>query len=101
MTGFRVEHDSMGEVSVPADALWGAQTERARAHFVSGEPMPRAVITALAQVKAAAAEVNAELGVIEPDLARAISAGARSPEATTPATSRSMCSRPARAPRPT
>lgn len=73
---FRVEHDSMGEVAVPADALWGAQTERARARVVSGEPMPREVIIALARIKSAAAEVNAELGVIDADRANAIQTAA-------------------------
>jgi fumarate hydratase class II len=71
-TGLRAEHDSMGEVWLPADALWGAQTQRASAHFVSGEPMPREVLIALARIKSAAATVNAELGVLEPDMARAI-----------------------------
>jgi fumarate hydratase class II len=74
---FRVEHDSMGEVQVPADALWAAQTQRASAHHVSGEKMPPDLIAALARIKAAAAEVNAGLGVLEPDLARAIAAAAR------------------------
>jgi len=71
-SSFRVEHDSMGEVRVPAAALWGAQTQRASAHRVSGEPMPREVITALARIKGAAAAVNAELGVIDAEMAQAI-----------------------------
>jgi fumarate hydratase class II len=75
--GFRVEHDSMGEVQVPADALWAAQTQRASAHRMSGEPMPRAVIIALARIKSAAAAVNAELGIIDADMAEAIGAAAR------------------------
>ena len=71
--GFRVEHDSMGEVLVPADALWGAQTQRAVENFpVSGERLPRPLIGALASIKGAAATVNGELGVLEPDMARAI-----------------------------
>jgi fumarate hydratase, class II len=71
--GFRTEHDSMGEVLVPADALWGAQTQRAVENFpVSGERLPRELIGALASIKGAAATVNASLGVIEPDMARAI-----------------------------
>src|SRR6266699_3528246 len=74
---FRTEHDSMGEVRVPAEALWGAQTERARAHAVSGERMPREVIIALARIKSAAAAVNTELGVIDADVARAIQDAAR------------------------
>src|SRR5215469_895586 len=69
---FRVEHDSMGEVQVPAEALWGAQTQRARANAMSGEPMPREVIIALARIKSAAAAVNAELGLIDADMSRAI-----------------------------
>jgi fumarate hydratase class II len=75
--GFRVEHDSMGEVHVPADALWAAQTQRARAHRMSGEPMPREVIIALAAIKSAAAAVNADLGVIGGDMAQAIGAAAQ------------------------
>ena len=67
----------MGEVRVPADALWGAQTQRARAHSVSGEQMPREVIIALARIKSAAAAVNAELGVIDAEMARAIQDAAR------------------------
>jgi fumarate hydratase, class II len=73
---YRIEHDSMGEVQVPAQALWGAQTQRARANVLSGERMPREVIVALAQIKAAAADVNAELGIIDPDMAQAIHAAA-------------------------
>ena len=74
---FRVEHDSMGEVRVPAWALWGAQTERARAHGLSGERMPREVIVALAEIKSAAAAVNGELGIIDAEMARAIQDAAR------------------------
>jgi fumarate hydratase, class II len=71
--GFRTEHDSMGEVLVPADALWGAQTQRAVENFpVSGERLPRDLIGALSSIKGAAATVNGELGVLDPDLARAI-----------------------------
>jgi fumarate hydratase class II len=71
--GFRTEHDSMGEVLVPEDALWGAQTQRAVENFpVSGERLPRDLIRALASIKGAAAAVNAKLGVIDPDMARAI-----------------------------
>jgi len=70
---FRTEHDSMGEVRVPADALWGAQTQRAVQNFpVSGERLPRELIHALASIKATAALVNAELGVLDTDLAQAI-----------------------------
>ncbi len=77
--GYRTEHDSMGEVQVPADALWGAQTQRALANFsaVTGERIPLEVIIALARIKSAAAAVNAELGVIDPDMARAIGGAAQ------------------------
>src|ERR1700710_2514398 len=58
-TGFRIEHDSMGEVRVPADAHWGAQTQRAIENFpISGLPLPPALVRALALVKAEAARVN-------------------------------------------
>jgi fumarate hydratase, class II len=71
--GFRVEHDSMGEVLVPEDALWGANTQRAVENFpVSGERLPRELIGALASIKGAAATVNGRLGVLEPDMAGAI-----------------------------
>ena len=71
--GFRTEHDSMGEVLVPADALWGAQTQRAVVNFpISGTRLPRTLIGALASIKGAAALVNAELGVLDVDMAEAI-----------------------------
>lgn len=71
--GFRLEHDSMGEVAVPADALWGAQTQRAVQNFeISGEPLSRDLIGALASIKGAAAVVNGQLGVLPADLAAAI-----------------------------
>ena len=70
---FRIEHDSMGEVEVPADALWGAQTQRAVENFpVSGERIGRDLIGALGCIKGAAARVNGELGVIDADMADAI-----------------------------
>ncbi|MDQ1601176.1 MAG: fumarate hydratase, class, partial [Actinomycetota bacterium] len=70
---FRIEHDSMGDVPVPRDALWRAQTQRAVENFpISGLPIDRALIGALASVKGAAASVNAELGVLDADLATAI-----------------------------
>ncbi len=73
MSEYRVEHDSMGEVRVPAWAKWQAQTQRAVENFpVSGQRLERAHIAALARIKAAAAKVNAELGVIDADMARAI-----------------------------
>jgi fumarate hydratase, class II len=74
---YRVEHDSMGEVRVPAQALWRAQTQRAVENFpVSGQRIESANIAALARIKAAAAKVNAELGVLDPDIAEAIEAAA-------------------------
>ncbi|NML52909.1 class II fumarate hydratase [Streptomyces sp. R302] len=75
--GYRIEHDSMGEVRVPAHAKWRAQTQRAVENFpVSGQRLERAHIEALARIKAAAATVNAELGVIDRDRAEAIAAAA-------------------------
>jgi fumarate hydratase, class II len=69
----RVEHDSMGEVEVPAEALWGAQTQRAVQNFpVSGERIGRDMIGALGCIKGVAARVNAELGIIDADMADAI-----------------------------
>jgi fumarate hydratase class II len=70
---FRVEHDSMGEVRVPAHALWRAQTQRAVENFpISGGTIDRDLIAALASIKGASARVNAELGVIDAELATAI-----------------------------
>ncbi|GAB3968476.1 class II fumarate hydratase [Streptomyces sparsus] len=76
-TSYRTERDSMGEVRVPADARWGAQTQRAVENFpVSGRRLERAHIEALARVKAAAAKVNGELGVLDEETAAAITAAA-------------------------
>src|SRR5882757_10115348 len=76
-SGFRVEHDSMGELRVPEQALWGAQTQRAVDNFpVSGLHMPRGFIRALGLIKATAAEVNAELGLLDEAIAQAIVAAA-------------------------
>ncbi len=75
---FRIEHDSMGEVRVPAHAKWRAQTQRAVENFpISGTPIERELIGALAAIKGAAATVNAELGVLDGDVARAIHAAAQ------------------------
>jgi fumarate hydratase class II len=74
---YRIEHDSMGEVRVPAHAKWRAQTQRAVENFpISGQPIERAHIEALARIKAAAAKVNAELGVLDKDVAEAIAEAA-------------------------
>ncbi|HWB38416.1 MAG TPA: class II fumarate hydratase, partial [Rugosimonospora sp.] len=70
---YRIERDTMGEVKVPAGALWRAQTQRAVENFpVSGTGLERAHVAALAQIKAAAAHVNARLGVIAPEVAAAV-----------------------------
>lgn len=63
---YRIEHDTMGEVNVPADAYWGAQTERSRNNFKIGPEasMPREIVHAFAYLKKAAAQTNAELGVL-------------------------------------
>lgn len=76
-SGFRIEHDTMGEVRVPADALYRAQTQRAVENFpISGTRLERSHIEALARIKKAAARANAELGVLEQDVADAIVAAA-------------------------
>ncbi|HEY2037919.1 MAG TPA: class II fumarate hydratase [Steroidobacteraceae bacterium] len=76
-SSFRTERDSMGELQVPADALWGAQTQRAVQNFpISGLPMPRAFIGALGLVKQAAARANTRLGLLEAPVARAVEAAA-------------------------
>jgi fumarate hydratase class II len=75
--GYRIEHDSMGEVRVPAGARWRAQTQRAVENFpVSGQRLERAHIAALARIKAAAAVVNSRLGVLDGATAEAIRAAA-------------------------
>ena len=72
-TEYRSERDSMGELKVPAQALWGAQTQRAVQNFpISGRPMPRAFIRAVALIKSAAATANAGLDLLEADVAAAI-----------------------------
>ncbi|HEY3339381.1 MAG TPA: class II fumarate hydratase [Propionicimonas sp.] len=77
MTGFRIEHDTMGEVRVPADALYAAQTQRAVENFpISGRGLAGPHIAALAQIKRAAAIANTELGVLAPEVAQAIVAAA-------------------------
>jgi fumarate hydratase class II len=74
----RVERDSMGEIEVPADAYYGASTQRAVINFpISGQRFPRQFIRALGLVKRAAAEVNGELGLLEPAVAEAIARAAQ------------------------
>jgi fumarate hydratase class II len=73
----RIERDSMGEMEVPAEALYGASTQRAVINFpISGQRFPRRFIRALALVKQAAAEANGELGLLDRDVAAAIAAAA-------------------------
>ncbi|MFC4853167.1 class II fumarate hydratase [Actinophytocola glycyrrhizae] len=74
---FRIEHDTMGEVRVPADALWRAQTQRAVENFpISGRGLERAQIRALGLLKGAAARANERLGVLDADVAKAVAAAA-------------------------
>src|SRR2546430_9024185 len=74
----RIERDSMGEMEVPADALYGASTQRAVLNFpISGQRFPRRFIRAQALIKKAAAEVNAELGLLDPERAAAIADAAQ------------------------
>jgi fumarate hydratase class II len=74
---YRIEHDTMGEVRVPASALYGAQTQRAVENFpISGDVLEASQIVALAQIKRAAAIVNAQLGIIPQDKADAVVAAA-------------------------
>ncbi|WP_280183725.1 class II fumarate hydratase [Nocardia cyriacigeorgica] len=76
-TEYRIEHDTMGEVRVPVDALWRAQTQRAVQNFpISGRGLERAQIRALGLLKAACAKVNRDLGLLEAAKADAIIAAA-------------------------
>ncbi|TLF76033.1 class II fumarate hydratase [Nocardia cyriacigeorgica] len=76
-TEYRIEHDTMGEVRVPVDALWRAQTQRAVQNFpISGRGLERAQIRALGLLKAACAKVNRDLGLLEATKADAIIAAA-------------------------
>jgi fumarate hydratase, class II len=77
MPGYRIERDTFGEIRVPADRLWGAQTQRSLENFrISGERMPLELIRALAKVKRACAVVNRELGALDAKKADAIAAAA-------------------------
>ena len=100
---FRIEHDTMGDVRVPARALWKAQTQRAVENFpISGVPIDPALIAALGLIKGAAAQTNARLGVLTEERASAIDQAAATVAANDhDASSRSTCSRPAREPRAT
>jgi fumarate hydratase class II len=78
VTDYRIEHDTMGEVRVTADALWRAQTQRAIENFpISGRPIESAQIRALALIKGACAQTNAELGILPADIADAIAHAAQ------------------------
>jgi len=78
MTKYRIERDSLGEMRVPADALYGASTQRAVENFPIGGPrFPRAFIRALGLIKRAAAEVNAGLGLVPADIAAAVARAAQ------------------------
>src|SRR2546421_11642713 len=69
----RIEKDSMGEVAVPDEAYWGAQTQRAVDNFpISGLRLERRMIWALASIKQAAAAVNEQLGILDPERSKAI-----------------------------
>ncbi|QTN29696.1 class II fumarate hydratase [Rhodoferax sp. AJA081-3] len=73
----RMEHDSMGDIAVHTDALWGAQTQRSLQHFaISTERMPQALLVALARTKRAAAHANRALGLLDAKLAQAITQAA-------------------------
>src|SRR4051812_36764817 len=79
MTETQIKSDTMGEMVLPATALYGAQTQRAVENFpISGQPLPAEFIRALGLVKLAAARVNRELGLLPPEVAEAIEHGARS-----------------------
>ncbi|AKM07332.1 class II fumarate hydratase [Pelagerythrobacter marensis] len=78
MSATRIETDTMGAVEVPADALWGAQTQRSLANFrIGGERLPLPLIRALGVIKRAAAEANRDLGVLDDQIAGAIVAAAQ------------------------
>lgn len=72
MEKYRVEHDSLGEVKVPADHMWGAQTERSFENFKIGHKMPRQIIRAFAILKKCAAQVNEAEGRLDPEKGKAI-----------------------------
>ncbi|MFM7267469.1 MAG: class II fumarate hydratase, partial [Cyanobium sp.] len=74
--GRRLESDSLGAIEVPAQHYWGAQTQRSIHFFPFGQPMPLAVVQAFGQLKAACAEVNRDLGLLDPQLCSAIVAAA-------------------------
>ena len=77
MSGTRIETDTFGEIAVPAERLWGAQTQRSLENFrIGGERMPREIVHALGTIKRAAARTNRALGLLDEPLAEAIEAAA-------------------------
>ena len=99
----RTEHDTFGPIDVPADRLWGAQTQRSLQNFdISGERQPVEIIRALARIKRASARVNQRLGLLDDARAGAI---VQAPDeviaGTMPRSFPWWCGRPAPAPRPT
>ena len=103
MTKSRTERDTMGEMQVPADALYGASTARTVDNFpISYEPVSAPVIHAFGHLKAACAKANLELGKLDAKRAQAIiDASKKSPTPGTTSISRSTFIKPAPAPRPT
>ena len=103
MSNFRTERDTMGEMQVPADALYGASTARAIENFpVANEPVPAAVIHAFGYLKAACAAANQELGKLDEKLAKSIISACEEVAAGKhDRISRSTSIKPAPAPRPT
>ena len=69
---YRIEHDSLGEVRVPADHMWGAQTQRSFENFKIGHVMPKEIIRAFAILKKCAAKVNEERGALAAEKGEAI-----------------------------
>ena len=78
MTDVRIESDTMGQIEVPADRYWGAQTQRSLQNFkIGGERMPRSIIRAMGIIKHASASANQQLGKLDPQIADAVRAAAR------------------------
>ena len=100
---YRTEKDSLGEIPVPRQALWGAQTQRAVKNFtISPLRLPAAFLSALALVKRACATTNSDLGQLDPGMAGAIAQAAGEIERVTSTTiSRLTSCRPVREPAPT
>ena len=91
---YRIEHDSLGEVRVPADHMWGAQTQRSFENFKIGRKMPEEIIHAFAVLKKCAAKVNEENGdLVKPAM--------KSWQENGLMNSRSLCTRPVQAHRAT